>query len=96
MSVKKVRDVKQTTMSTFQRTRPTLDSEAMEATADIGDKMETVVFIDLKILSHCWKSSMACAWPCSKVDMSSTEWQHCNRMASESSESVNVTPAFFS
>ena len=62
---------------------------ATEATEEIGDKIDIIVLIDLRILSRCSKLSVACAWPCGKVAMSSTEWQHCC-MASESSESVNV------
>ena len=51
--MKMVRDAIQA-MSTFQRTVP-----AAETMEEIGDKMDTVVLIDLKILSRCWKSSMA-------------------------------------
>ena len=79
---------------TFRRTRPTLS--ATEAPEEIGDKMDAIILIDLKILSRCWKLSMACAWPCSKIAISSAERQSWSPLASECSESANVTPSLFS
>ena len=83
-----------TDLQDFWRTRPA--SSATDATAEIGVKIDTVALIDLKILSRCRRSLKACVLSCNKVVTSSMEWQRCSWIASESSQSANVMPAFFS
>ena len=76
---KPVRDVEHC-VSNFWRTR--LKASAREAAEERAVKIDTVVLIDLKILSLPCKFMKACVWRCRMVVMSSVESQLWNCVAS--------------